>query len=294
MIIHPVNGGSAPFTDCDGTNDCSNTLAGQWNALPKHEARDIFYLEFETLVPAGTHGYALDLAFFTSHYPQWSNDAYNDMVVLWSQSEAYVGSISYLHSGDKLKPLSLPELTKAGWPMRDGAVDPTLAGTGYDWLLLEMYDQVVRNHSGGAMAECLRQPAMVNQDFVVGRIGRVARDLMAPAPPAASPGVLQRLGAITPAKLAGWVQRQWRQRFGGEALRVGSFRLGGEPHLWMYDRYSLGRALQQVGFVDVQRVDPQTSAIADWARYELDVRDGAVLDPTSLFMEARKPLGTHA
>ena len=164
----------------------------------------------------------------------------------------------------------------------------------YDWLLLEMYDQVVRNHSGGAMAECLRQPAMVNQDFVVGRIGRVARDLMAPAPPAASPGVLQRLGAITPAKLAGWVQRQWRQRFGGEALRVGSFRLGGEPHLWMYDRYSLGRALQQVGFVDVQRVDPQTSAIADWARYELDVRDGAVLDPTSLFMEARKPLGTHA
>jgi len=165
------------------------------------------------------------------------------------------------------------------------------AAADYDWMLLEMYDQVVRNHSGGAMAEYLRQPGIVNKDFVDARIGVVARDLLSSARDAASPSTLRRLATLTPAKLAGWLQRQWRQRVGGEALRVGSFRLGGEAHLWMYDRYSLSRALHQVGFVDVQRLDPHTSAVPDWAGYQLDVRDGAVFDPTSLFMEARKPLG---
>ena len=48
----------------------------------------------------------------------------------------------------------------------------------YDWLMLEMYDQVVRNDTGGAMADYLRQPAMLNEDYVVTRIGKVATDLI--------------------------------------------------------------------------------------------------------------------
>ena len=132
MRIRPVDGGSAPFTACDGVHDCSNTLAGQWDALPKHIASDIFYLELETLVPAGTHGYAIDLAFFTAHYPKFKDSSYQDMLVLWSQSEAYVGNVSYLRDGDKYKPLTLPDLGKAGGSLYDGAVHSELAGTGYD------------------------------------------------------------------------------------------------------------------------------------------------------------------
>jgi len=161
----------------------------------------------------------------------------------------------------------------------------------YDWMLLELYDQVVRNQSGGAMAEYLRQPAMLNREYVVGRIGRVARDLIDPLPQPTARSLMQRLSGVTPAKLADWLRRQWRKRRGSEALQVGTFRLGGEVHLWMYDRFSLARSLRQVGFVEVRQVDPHTSGVPDWARYELDVRAGTVVDPTSLFMEARRPLG---
>jgi len=161
----------------------------------------------------------------------------------------------------------------------------------YDWMLLELYDQVVRNQSGGAMAEYLRQPAMLNREYVVGRIGRVARDLIDPLPQPTARSLMQRLSGVTPAKLADWLRRQWRKRRGSEALQVGTFRLGGEVHLWMYDRFSLARSLRQVGFVEVRQVDPHTSGVPDWARYELDVRAGTVVDPTSQFMEARRPLG---
>ncbi|HEY0136693.1 MAG TPA: hypothetical protein VGB85_21570, partial [Nannocystis sp.] len=68
--VQPVNGGSAPFVDCDGEHDCSNTLSGQWNALSPKDARDVFWLTVDTVVPPGTHGFALDLAFFTAHYPE--------------------------------------------------------------------------------------------------------------------------------------------------------------------------------------------------------------------------------
>lgn len=179
--------------------------------------------------------------------------------------------------------------------LRTNLAEPSPKSEGdYDWILLEMYDQVVRNHSGGAMAEYLRQPAIVNEDYVVGRVGRVARNLIGqsrqPTAPAAR-SLAQRLTGVTPAKLGGWLRQHWRRRFGSEAVRVGSFRLGGEVHLWMYDRFSLARVLGQVGLVDVRQVNAHTSAAPDWGYYELDVRDGAVLDPASLFMEARKPSG---
>lgn len=164
----------------------------------------------------------------------------------------------------------------------------------YDWILLEMYDQVVRNHSGGDMGAYMCQPHLVNEDYVIGRVGRVARHLVEKTrQPARSStrSLTQKLRGLTPAKLQNWLRRQWLQRFGSEALKVGSFRLGGEVHMWMYDRFSLARLLVQVGFTDVSRVDAHTSGVHDWGRYELDVRAGLVIDPTSLFMEARKPPG---
>ena len=162
----------------------------------------------------------------------------------------------------------------------------------YDWILLEMYDQAVRHHSGGAMAEYMRQPVMVNENYVVGRVGRVARNLVDQTrqphvPPKRS--LKQKLSGLTSAKLRAWLRRRWLHHFGSEATRVGSFRLGGEVHMWMYDRFSLARLLAQVGFVDARLVDPHTSAVPDWGQFELDVRAGAVIDPTSLFMEARRP-----
>lgn len=159
--------------------------------------------------------------------------------------------------------------------------------------MLELYDQTVRSYSGGQMAKFLSQPGLVNEDYVFTRSGRVARNIVerarqqqaqVPAAAKKSRSLAARMIRKTRRKLA-----RLRERPTCEATELGRFRLGGEIHMWMYDRFSLSRLLQNTGFKSIRVVGPHESAIPDWADYELDVRDGVVCDPSSLFMEAVKP-----
>ena len=45
----------------------------------------------------------------------------------------------------------------------------------YTWMTIEMYDQTVRNVSGGEMAKHLYQEQIVNEDFIYERIGEEGR-----------------------------------------------------------------------------------------------------------------------
>src|SRR5450759_3475104 len=49
------------------------------------------------------------------------------------------------------------------------------AEANYDWILLEMYDQTVRNNGGGQMGKYLQQDKMVNEQYVIDRIGYFGR-----------------------------------------------------------------------------------------------------------------------
>lgn len=129
VLVNAAPGGTPAFNQCAPAKDCSNTLANQWDNASN--LYDLFYVEFETIVPTGTHGYELDLAFFTAHYPAYNQADHNDVFVLWSQSERYVGNITYLRDGDKVEPMRLPELVAAGWLTLDGTKAPELAGTGF-------------------------------------------------------------------------------------------------------------------------------------------------------------------
>lgn len=173
-----------------------------------------------------------------------------------------------------------------------------MAEANYDWILLEMYDQTVRNYSGGQMADFLRQPELVNEEYIIDRIGFVGRTIRddflsncnnkpAPPPPS-SAGPVQRIKNGIKRRLAHYLASKTGLLDSPEARQVGTFRLGGEIHMWMYDRFSLSRLLKEVGFDDIEIKSPYESSIPDWARYELDVKEGAVFDPTSLFMEAKK------
>ncbi len=42
----------------------------------------------------------------------------------------------------------------------------------YDWVVLELLDQMTRTRSGGRMAEYLARPHLQNPEFVLGRMGR--------------------------------------------------------------------------------------------------------------------------
>ena len=164
----------------------------------------------------------------------------------------------------------------------------------YDWILLEMYDQTVRNYSGGQMAEFLQQPNLVNEKYIVDRIGYVGKSIRNTF--LAKKDDKQSIyNLIAVSKRAGikkvirYIGKNFTNIFTSEEQKIGSFRLGGEVHMWMYDRFSLSRLLREVGFEDIEVKTPHESNIPNWDKYELDVKDGAVFDPTSLFMEARKP-----
>jgi predicted SAM-dependent methyltransferase len=179
--------------------------------------------------------------------------------------------------------------------LNENLKNPTkIAEANYDWIMLEMYDQTVRNYSGGQMAEFLSQPNLINEKYVIDRIGFVGRTIVENSRKhrenyltAAANG--KRHKKITIKKVLDYGLRQLKKMYVTEAQKIGSFRLGGEIHMWMYDRFSLSRLLSQVGFEKIEVMSPYKSMISDWNIYELDVKDGVVFDPTSLFMEASKP-----
>jgi predicted SAM-dependent methyltransferase len=75
-----------------------------------------------------------------------------------------------------------------------------------------------------------------------------------------------------------------------ESLLIGSAARSGELHRWMYDQFSLGRLLEESGFLDVRALDVTTSRIEGWNAFGLDVEpDGSPYKPGSLYIEGRRP-----
>jgi predicted SAM-dependent methyltransferase len=170
----------------------------------------------------------------------------------------------------------------------------------YDWMMLEMYDQVVRNQSGGEMARYLFNETIPNEQFVIDRCGMEVRNLIE----AGRKGRNNAQAVIQPApsKVGAvigllrephrWKESLLRLLLGNEheALQIGRFRLSGENHQWMYDNYSLGKLLTECGFIKVITRNAKESYLSDWSSYNLDTEpNGSVYKPDSLFMEAIKP-----
>jgi predicted SAM-dependent methyltransferase len=163
----------------------------------------------------------------------------------------------------------------------------------YEWTMLELYDQVVRTETGGQMLGYISDSGKDNDRFLLERNGnevRIIMDLLRNAQPAPSPVQTQgsRLGFK---RIKASLKYRMLKKLLGEdmeALRLGRFRLFGEVHQWMYDRYSLGKALKEAGFKEVTVRSAFESGISDWNRFGLDGKDGHVRKPDSLFMEARK------
>jgi len=167
-----------------------------------------------------------------------------------------------------------------------------MSSANYDWIMLELYDQTVRNYSGGHMAEYLQQPHLINERYVLDRMGYVGRKIREEyLTGKGGAGNLRR--AFSSLKMfTKAVRYVFRTTLRSQTSNIGAFRLGGEIHQWMYDRYSLSRLLKECGFVNISIKNPVESNIPKWNEYELDVKDGLIYDPTSLYMEARKE-STH-
>jgi predicted SAM-dependent methyltransferase len=158
-----------------------------------------------------------------------------------------------------------------------------LSKSNYDWIMLELLDQMTRDYNGGLMAQYLQQPKIVNEEYVMARIGYVGHNFRKGNLKMALSSVSMFRKAVRFVFHKGFSKLFW-----SKATNVGNFRLGGEVHVWMYDRYSLARLLQDCGFATVAVKNPFESEITGWEKYQLDVKDGIVYDPTSLFVEAKK------
>lgn len=160
------------------------------------------------------------------------------------------------------------------------------AAQDYDWMMLELYDQTVREHGRSAMWEYLQLDPMPNAAFVKQRIGDFHRR---PAVPEPAPTFFRRLRRF-PRGLGKRVVEHLLWLRPVRAFAVGRFRLSGEVHQWMYDRLSLARLLRAAGFGEPVQQSATSSRIPDWTSFNLDtLPDGSVYKPDSLFMEAVKP-----
>lgn len=168
----------------------------------------------------------------------------------------------------------------------------------YDWIMLELYDQTVRNSSGGDMARFLADLSEKDRLFVRARIGVEAEGFWAPK--RALPRAYQ-LNTLVKKMRLGKLLKRLREKLAGrlvyliagktayKSFKMGSFRASGEVHQWMYDRYSLKRLLENAGFIDVKICTANESRIPEYEKYSLDVLNGVVRKPDSLYVEASKP-----
>lgn len=163
----------------------------------------------------------------------------------------------------------------------------------YNWILLELFDQMVRTRPGGNMLQHLLRPDLINRDYIIKRTGLVGKEIFYKHSNkniissriinafSSWPVFIRSIKYVINATLI-------KTRLKTESTRLGQFRRSGEIHQWLYDRFSLPELLKSSGFSETSIKDPFTSDIPEFNKYQLDVKNGEIYDPTSLFVEAIK------
>jgi predicted SAM-dependent methyltransferase len=132
----------------------------------------------------------------------------------------------------------------------------------YEWAVILLLDQMVRNRPGGRMGPWLREHS---DSGVVREMG----------------GIVAELAAAEDSEIDG-LRRILRQI----AARRDPAR-SGELHRWMYDEVSLASLLAKCGFREIRRVTADQSRIPGWNDFGLDLDpDGRPHQPGSVWMEA--------
>jgi SAM-dependent methyltransferase len=169
----------------------------------------------------------------------------------------------------------------------------------YEWMKIEMYDQIARNKPGGEMWSFLKSIDFSNHPFIANRIGEHLISSLLNAEGTRKNRVKNIFAKLLTFKQIGYLisnnsiftlLRGMITHLLPEnsLLRIGLFRTGGEVHYVMYDRVSLSILLQNSGFKNTEVKTVFDSNINGFHNYELEIKDGIPYDTTSLFMEASK------
>jgi hypothetical protein len=77
-----------------GPGDCSQTVDDQWGGGEPRLAHDYTELRFAAEVPPGVAGITLQVAFLTAEYPPRFPTGYNDLALVWLESEQWTGNFA--------------------------------------------------------------------------------------------------------------------------------------------------------------------------------------------------------
>ena len=181
----------------------------------------------------------------------------------------------------------------------------------YDWMMLEMYDQVIREKSGGEIKDFLQRENIENIEFIIKRWGIGAEMIINSSGHKVdrikrtvdiknSKGHYKRFNIVKKIKKTNILE--FVRKFAGKLILGEEYRQyqnyrtkkifteSGELHRWMYDKYSLTKLITSSGFENVSIMDSQKSNIENWNLMGLDADiKGRVYKPDSIFIEAYKP-----
>lgn len=146
-----------------------------------------------------------------------------------------------------------------------------------EYLTINLLDQMTRHRPGGEMLNYWKQNPIPNEDFTVQIHGiELVRSLAVLRDPSAAEDFHT-------------MDTNFDVEIEHSVDKVGSFRISGEPHLWMYDSVSLKNLLLDAGFSKVFLCRADESGIPDFNSFNLDVlSDGSIAKPDSIFMEGIK------
>jgi predicted SAM-dependent methyltransferase len=151
----------------------------------------------------------------------------------------------------------------------------------YKWNKIELFDQIVRQKSGGEMLEAIRKGEF-NEDYVLFRNGEEIKPLL---------DLQHNKNNSLKGKIINFLrQDNGLSRFIVSFIKKANPQKSGEAHRWMYDKLDLRLLLEGVGFKDFKIMKYNESGILDWNKYALDKAHGGDYPrkPDSLFVEALK------
>ena len=177
--------------------------------------------------------------------------------------------------------------------LKDALEGKALADDKYEWILLELFDQSVREKRGGGMADFLREGGVSIQSFVRDRIGhevdgywnKPAHHSLWKRIRSANSKMIFQYGRNVVAKA---LVHAVAGQNAAKAFEIGTFRQSGEIHYRSYDCYSLKKILTAAGFNQTKLCHASESQIQNFSHYELDIVNGEIRKPDSIYIEAVK------
>lgn len=160
----------------------------------------------------------------------------------------------------------------------------------YQWIIIELLDQMVRVKPGGEMAvfwdKVLLSGDMPMVDYIRERTGR---DLLLDRGQNASKNLQINFTLIKKVLLTGYAKLLGSFLPASLRENILSQVPIGEKHRWMYDRFSLRILLERHGFREAQFIDFDVSSIPKFNEYCLDCRkDLSPYKKSSLYCEVIK------